>query len=312
MGNTFYFEWEVRLMEWLQGMIGDAGAAVFSVISTLGEEIALICIFGFVYWCYDKKIGMKIGRNIVTCCVFFPMLKNVFYRRRPYMDHETIQCLKPVEPSADIMDITEQGFSFPSGHSANSAVAYGSLARFFHKKWITVLAFVLPLLVGISRVALGNHYPTDVLCGWLLGALVVIFVPMLYERVKNPAVLYGIFLAVGLLGCFYCTSNDYYTSLGMMIGFYAGDLFEKKYVNFANTKSVLETVLRLLGGFIIYFGLNTLLKLPFPKEVLESATALQFLIRTLRYAVLLFVEIGLYPLLFARVTRLLPSSRSSR
>lgn len=67
------------------------------------------------------------------------------------------------------------GYSFPSGHAVTSAVAFGLLAiiLFSHlpKPWkhIALAACItLIVVIGISRVYLGAHYPTDVIAGWLL------------------------------------------------------------------------------------------------------------------------------------------------
>lgn len=298
-GNTFFFDWEVSLMAFLQSHMGSFGATLASILSTFGEELVMIAILGFIYWCYDKKFGKFIALNIVMVSILNPLLKNIFLRRRPYFDNPQIKCLKPVDKGADIYDIAAQGFSFPSGHSSNAAATYGSLAAYKKKnKAMLAIAIILPLLVGVSRFCVGVHYPTDVICGWLLGLIVIFLVPFLHKKIKNEPLFYLVMLLIGLPGWFYCTTNDFYTGYGMMIGFFAGFLFEERFVKFEVTKKVIPSVLRVLCGGALYFGLNTLLKLPFPTDFLTSGTFLAFLVRTIRYAVVCFVVIGVYPMIF--------------
>lgn len=299
MGNTFYFGWEPALMAWLQGHMGDFGVTLASFITLFGEETLMVLVLGFFYWCWDKQVGLYLGTNIITASVWNPLFKNVVLRRRPYFDCPEVQCLKPVKASADIYDISAQGYSFPSGHSSSAASLWGSLAKWFKKKWLTVVCGLIILLVGISRFCLGVHYPTDVLAGWALGLGIVFFIPWLEKKLQNKKLFYLILLLTALPGLFYCTTKDYFTSLGMLVGFMAGDLFEQKYVRFESTRCPVRIVLRLAGGVGIYLGLNALLKLPFSSEFLSASTLAAHLVRTARYAIILFVDIGLYPMVFA-------------
>jgi undecaprenyl-diphosphatase len=90
-----------------------------------------------------------------------PSLKSLVGRLRPVVE-------APVA--------TAPGNSFPSGHALGSMVVYGALLLVFlpavrHRKtFITVIATIV-FAVGVTRIALGVHYLTDVLAGWLLGAL---------------------------------------------------------------------------------------------------------------------------------------------
>ncbi|MBO4406954.1 MAG: phosphatase PAP2 family protein [Clostridia bacterium] len=303
-GVTFFFPWEVVLIEWLQANVGMVGAAIASFLSTFGEEIISVSVLGFLYWGLDKKFGRYVGLNMLLGIVWNPMIKNVFLRRRPYFDNANIACLKPVDSKADIYDIARQGYSFPSGHSTNSTTLFGSLARYRKSKWLTVLAFVIPFLCGVSRFILGVHYPTDVLAGWALGVVVIFLVPFLQEKIRNRWIFYGVVLVLTLPGFFYCKSSDYFTAFGLLIGFIAASEFEEKFVRFASTRHPLSIALRMLVGLGIYFLLLSVLKLPFPTEFLDSGTFWAYLVRTLRYAAATFLTMGVYPLLFRYFDRL--------
>ena len=297
-GNRFFLDWEIALMEWLQSHLSAGTIGALSQLSMFGEELMLIVVMGFFYWVYDKEFGKFIGMNFLVANVWNPMIKNVALRLRPYFCSDRIDLLRLIDTKADKFDVAAQGYSFPSGHSSGAAAVYGSAALCLKKKWVTVLAFLLPLLVGVSRVVVGAHFPTDVLAGWAIGAIVIFFIPWLQKKIKNRWVFYAVIVFVTLPGFFYCTSNDYFTAFGMLVGFVLAEPFEEKYVNFENTRNPIRAVLRIAGGGAVYFALNTLLKLPFPKELLEAGNFAAHLIRTGRYAVVIFVVIAVYPMLF--------------
>ena len=110
------------------------------------------------------------------------------------------QALKAVIARArpDLLDplVDERGFSFPSGHSLLGMVAWGILAVLVMRsrlplnvrRGVVAVLAVLILLIGLSRVWLGVHYPTDVLAGWTAGAVIVLLYARLTRRVSpEPA-----------------------------------------------------------------------------------------------------------------------------
>ncbi len=295
-------------MHWLQIHMDTLAVHLASFITLFGEELVMVLVLGYVYWCYNKDMGIYLGTNFCMAGLWNPMLKNIFMRRRPYFDHAGVQCLKPVEAGADLYDINAQGFSFPSGHSSNAATVYGSMARFSRKKRFAIAAVILTFLVGISRFCLGVHYPTDRFCGWFLGLFAIYFTPWLSSRFSRKWRFYLVMVLLSLPGCLYCHTTDYYTALGMSIGFFAGNLFEEKYVRFENTRNPVQILLRLAGGGVVYFGLNILLKLPFDPVFLASSTPLSYSVRVIRYAVILFVIVAVYPWSFGRFTRVRPTT----
>lgn len=297
-GNTFFFTWEVSLMEWLQAHIGNTGISFISNFSLFGEELPLILIVGFLYWSYDKKMGRSVGLIAIMGLIWNTMIKNIVLRRRPYFDHKNIKILRVVDPSADIYDIAAQGYSCPSGHSTNAMTVFASLALNLRKRWMTILAIVIPLLTGFSRVVVGAHYPTDVLGGWMLGLLSVAVVYTLQKRIKSTILLYGILLVTAIPGFFYCNSADYFTAVGLFIGFMGGTLLDDYCVHFEDTRKPLFMISRLLGGLTVYLVLNKLLKMPFSNEFLSDGSIASMMVRSARYAIVAFVDFGIYPMLF--------------
>ncbi|MBQ7248058.1 MAG: phosphatase PAP2 family protein [Lachnospiraceae bacterium] len=296
MANSFFFNWEISFMEWLQAVLPHAVIQVISLISFFGEELFLVLMLGFIYWCWDKEIGKKVGFAVVMSNIWNPMIKNVFLRRRPYFESEQIDLLRPIA-DGDIYDLKLQGYSFPSGHSTNAAALFGIMAMSFKKKIFTVLAVVVPLLVAFSRMVVGAHFPTDVLVGLALGYLIMLVVTLLYDRLNRYA-FYAVMLVTSLPGLLYCRSEDYYTGLGLLIGLIAAFTFEEKKVGFEVTRQPLRMIARVVCGGALFFGLNTLLKLPFPGEFLGSGSFAALMVRCCRYAVVSFITIGVYPMLF--------------
>ncbi len=124
--------------------------------------------------------GYRHGPAVLACAVTGALILNesfklLFHRARPVLPWS-------------IGD--EHTFSFPSGHSLFSVTLYGTLCWLALRHgtcwWQVVpVAVVLPLAIGASRIYLGEHYPTDVLAGWLCGAIWTATVILIDRRWLN-------------------------------------------------------------------------------------------------------------------------------
>lgn len=297
IGNTFQFAWEVSLIEWCQNSLPSFFVNGLKYVSYLGDaviSVAIVCIF---YLWYDKKLGRKILFSTITSMMFATEIKNIFKRRRPYFDNENIECLKVVDKDFDMFDVKKQGFSFPSLHSSNTVSIFGNIYNYYCKKPLLILAIAISLIVGISRFVLGCHYPTDVLVGWTIGITFVLLFSQAEKKLSDKQI-YICFIALGLIGCFYCESADFFQSFGIGLNFILCEIIDKKYINFKNTRNPVKGILRLVFGLGVFVLVLESLKLPFSKEFLEGDSIASNLYLAFRYGLSTLVGVGLTPFVY--------------
>lgn len=149
---------------------------IMTTVSFVGKPIfttticVVIGVFGLAW--SNLKLFYAGCAGIVTIGLGV-LLKLLLDRDRPFTDY--------------VLNMRLDTPSFPSGHAVGSTVAYGLAAylllQFLPAPWNYVAAgvlIVLIVLIGISRVYLGAHFPSDVLAGWLLGlaglAVIILFI----------------------------------------------------------------------------------------------------------------------------------------
>lgn len=145
--------------QWLEAAMIDVTSLGGVPVLTMIAVIAVLYLFVSRQFASAALLAVSIaGGGLLTA-----VLKFGFARPRP-----------------DLVDhlVTVHSMSFPSGHAMSSAVVYltiGALLANAERRrdvrgYIFVVAGFLTLVVGMSRVFLGVHYPTDVLAGWTLGS----------------------------------------------------------------------------------------------------------------------------------------------
>ncbi|MBO9671249.1 MAG: phosphatase PAP2 family protein [Sphingobium sp.] len=136
-------------------------------VTTLGNNglltlIALLAV-GFLVVAGKKRLGGLLALGITAGAAASSLLKLAYARPRP-------------DVVAHLVDVNTA--SFPSGHAMNSAVVYLTMAVLLARGqkqraprlYIIGVGVMLTLMIGLSRIYLGVHWPTDVLVGWIFGA----------------------------------------------------------------------------------------------------------------------------------------------
>lgn len=127
----------------------DLGSAVFISLFTF-----LLIVFGNEKW---RNTGIQAAATLAISQTITYGLKSLLGRERPY------NILK----NLNTFGITLKDYSFPSGHTSASFSLATTIA--LNYPFLSILVLGMALLVGISRIYLGVHYPTDVVAGIVLG-----------------------------------------------------------------------------------------------------------------------------------------------
>ena len=136
---------------------------VLQVITRLGDH-GIFWILLTLLLLIPKKTrlaGMCSALALLGSLVFNNMIiKNLVARTRPY---DLIEGLR-------ILTVKPDDFSFPSGHSAASFASSVALFRTLPRKW-GICLLILAGVIALSRLYVGVHYPTDVICGTINGII---------------------------------------------------------------------------------------------------------------------------------------------
>jgi membrane-associated phospholipid phosphatase len=270
------WQWGLDLIRTIQLVHGPALDAVFKAVTFLGEETFFLILVPMIFWCVDFAVGARMAFVFLLSPYLNAVLKDLFAHPRPF----------ELDPAVQLHDVGVGGYGLPSGHSQNAVVLWGSIAAGFRKTWLWALAIVLMVLIGFSRVYLGVHFPTDVLGGWAVGAvLLAIYValgPCIEAWLKRIGLAWQLVLAivVPLALLLAHPTADTATPTAVLMGMGVGVALTMRVAPFATAGPPWQCVLRYLVGAVGLFALYFGLKLVFPAE----GEPLYFALRVMRYA----------------------------
>jgi membrane-associated phospholipid phosphatase len=165
------FESGIGLILAIQNL-GDWLLIPMKFFSQLGTEEFFLAILPLIYWSVNASLGLRVGFILMTSDILNFTAKVLFAGPRPYWLSSHVKGLWP-----------ETTFGAPSGHAQSAMSIWGTIALSTRKTWVRITTTVLILLIGLSRIFLGAHFPHDVLAGWLLGAVLL----FLFTRYWEPA-----------------------------------------------------------------------------------------------------------------------------
>lgn len=110
-------------------------------------------------------------------------IKNIICRPRPSHDPAVMNLLSYVN------DYRGGAYGFPSNHASNGFAAATFLALLMRNRWVTLSAFLWAIGSCYSRMYLGVHYPTDILCGALIGTIFAFIIYFIYKKAAKRLAL---------------------------------------------------------------------------------------------------------------------------
>lgn len=156
---------------WLQ-QFSPALDGLMTALTLLGEVVAYAALLPVLYWCVDRRLATRLGLLCLLSLNLNAWAKELAGQPRPYAYDARVKKLREAA-----------GGGLPSGHTQNTVAVWGYLATWVRRPWMTALFVALLVLVPLSRLYLGAHFPSDLVGGYLLGALVL----WLFWRVEGPA-----------------------------------------------------------------------------------------------------------------------------
>jgi membrane-associated phospholipid phosphatase len=176
-------EFDFRVFKYLETYVSDRNSSIMNAFTFLGKHDFLIpanlVLIAFFLFRKHKWYSIKVPAIALSSLGLMFVLKNLFNRPRP-----------------DIPLLYEaQGLSFPSGHALMSVTFYGLLVYIIFKmvenkplKWsLITFLILLIIIIGFSRIYLRVHYTTDVIAGYSVGFLWLVFAISLLNRMERTA-----------------------------------------------------------------------------------------------------------------------------
>ena len=278
------WQWGLSVIIWMQSLHAPAVDAIFAAGSFLGEEEFFFLLFATLFWAIDMRVGFRIGVILLVSIYVNSLAKTLIAHPRPY----------DLDPSVGRAD-PGLGYGLPSGHAQNAVVIWGGLAAWRRSTLAWVGATFMAGLIGLSRIYRGVHFPTDVLGGWIIGAVLLVvglnYARSIAARVSRwpLAAQIGLALAGPALLAAAFPDRGAVTAMGALAGAGSGFAITVRRLRPDAGGALWQRVVRLLAGLLVLLGLYLGLRTIFPAQGAPLYLAFRFV----RYVLLgVWISLG--------------------
>ncbi len=284
-------EWGIEVIVAIQTIRSPALDAFFQGVTFLGNAEFYLLLAPVFIWSVNYRLGARLGILLLLSAYINQALKELFMQPRP------------CEPRPDVCIDQADSYGLPSGHAQNAIVFWGVIAQWIGTAWAWIAAILLMLLIGISRIYLGVHFPTDVFVGWAIGIVILGLYIVLGERVEKwlegRSLAVQILLALALPVLFLAIQPSDVTAqiTGAFAGIAVGVALGVRYLDFDAGGQIWKRAVRFLLGVAVVAAIFFGLRIIFPGE----GESLYAIFRFVRYGFVgLWISLGA-PWLFLRV-----------
>ena len=290
--TVFYFPWESSLIIFLQNSLPGFVLEFFGIVAEIVSKNVLALLFISIYLAYNKDWGKFTLLSLAVAGVCCEFVKVTVARLRPYAAVDGIKCIHANVAGQNPFDFKIQGYSFPSGHSMMATNLFLAIPIYIRNNLFVAIGLIGVFVVALSRVALGVHFPTDTIAGFIIALAIILILSRIYDKIENRAYLYLAICALSLVGVLFCPEMAYIKYVALALGISLGFLVEEKYVKFENPKSRRDAIVRLAGAAILFALLFVLI----PKFVGNTD-----LVKCIVHSLCTFIMLAVYPLAFKKI-----------
>ena len=280
----------LTIVEWVQQTGGDFLWFLLYPLHLLVSEISILILLPLVYWCIHKEAGKRLFILVMATNTINAFFKGLWQRPRPF----TIapERIKPIAHHAS--------YGLPSGHTMLGSSVGVWAAAWVRKKWFTLLMAIFIVLMGVSRMVHGVHYPQDVLLGWILGLLLG-WIFIRYEHsvarkirelgLRQQVIISIIITAVVFLIAVFVledfeSKKKVIASVATLGGGLIGIAGESETVGFNSAGVFYKRILRGIVGLTILAGFYVLLRAGYYSVANNAETIWSLALYLIRYAIL--------------------------